>query len=366
MAVNNISSFLDDSFVQTEPHQLALRAEQSFKGVDTGGLGFVISQQEESEALLSEPNCIEVLWPFLNGEDLLADPTQLASRRIINFSNMSQSQASNYSPLLKLVFERVYPYRNTVKRKVRRDRWWLYNESCPKLYSSIAHLERVLVNVAHSKHICFTFVPSRQVFSNGINVFGTDSYAWFALLQSTIHDFWARYYGSSLETRNRYNPTNCFETYPFPSAVVTLANIGEQYYEYRKSTMVQCLEGLTVTYNRFHDPGPVSTQVQRLRELHVEMDQAVSAAYGWADLSLDHGFHETKQGIRFTISEAARREVLARLLKLNHERYAEEVAQGLHDKKRGAGSVGRGAKKTGTRGRKGKGSSEPSLFGEAE
>ena len=28
---------------------------------------------------------------------------------------------------------------------------------------------------------------------------------------------------------------------------------------------------------------------------------------------------------------------LARLLKLNHERYAEEVKQGLHDKKKGRG-----------------------------
>lgn len=69
-----------------------------------------------------------------------------------------------------------------------------------------------------------------------------------------------------------------------------------------------------------------------LRELHREMDEAVAQAYGWDDLDLEHGFHETKQGLRFTISEAARREVLGRLLKLNHERYAEEVAQGLHEK----------------------------------
>ena len=68
------------------------------------------------------------------------------------------------------------------------------------------------------------------------------------------------------------------------------------------------------------------------------MDNAVAAAYGWTDLDLGHGFHETKQGLRFTISEPARREVLQRLLKLNHERYAEEVKQGLHGKK--------GAKKT--------------------
>ena len=79
------------------------------------------------------------------------------------------------------------------------------------------------------------------------------------------------------------------------------------------------------------------------------MDNAVAAAYGWTDLDLGHGFHETKQGVRFTISEPARREVLARLLKLNHERYAEEVKQGLHDKTGGgkkSTSKKKAAKKT--------------------
>jgi hypothetical protein len=75
------------------------------------------------------------------------------------------------------------------------------------------------------------------------------------------------------------------------------------------------------------------------------LDKAVAAAYGWDDLDLGHGFHETKQGLRFTISEPARREVLQRLLKLNHQRYEEEVKQGLHSKKRGAGTGKRGAGK---------------------
>src|SRR2546429_258421 len=69
------------------------------------------------------------------------------------------------------------------------------------------------------------------------------------------------------------------------------------------------------------------------------MDEAVARAYGWDDLDLGHGFHETKQGLRYTISEEAKREVLGRLLKLNHERYAEDVAMGLHEKgaKKGKG-----------------------------
>jgi hypothetical protein len=98
-------------------------------------------------------------------------------------------------------------------------------------------------------------------------------------------------------------------------------------------------EGLTKTYNRFHDPHERAEDIAALRELHAEMDRAVALAYGWGDLDLGHGFHQTKQGTRYTISEAARQEALARLLALNHQRYAEEETLGLHDK-RGKGKKG--------------------------
>ena len=130
----------------------------------------------------------------------------------------------------------------------------------------------------------------------------------------------------------RYTPTDCFETFPFPENLDGLEAIGKEYHEYRRQIMLERQEGLTKTYNRFHSQTEDAADIARLRELHVEMDLAVRDAYGWGDLALEHGFHLTKQGLRYTISEAARREVLDRLLLLNHQRYAEEVAQGLHDK----------------------------------
>ena len=159
-----------------------------------------------------------------------------------------------------------------------------------------------------------------------------------------------------------YTPSDCFETFPFPSMDRRPRRIGQTYHDHRRRIMLSRQEGLTKTYNRFHDPDETAADIQKLRDLHVEMDNAVAAAYGWTDLDLGHGFHETKQGIRFTISESARREVLARLLKLNHERYAEEVKQGLHDKKGKAKPASSG------RGRKSKAStSTPSLkFGDDE
>ena len=115
-------------------------------------------------------------------------------------------------------------------------------------------------------------------------------------------------------------------------------------------------EGLTKTYNRFHNHQETAEDIVQLRVLHKEMDEAVAKAYGWDDLELGHGFHETKQGMRYTISEEARREVLGRLLKLNHERYAEEVAQGLHEK-----GAKKGKGKQATKGSKGRKRADESL-----
>jgi hypothetical protein len=110
-------------------------------------------------------------------------------------------------------------------------------------------------------------------------------------------------------------------------------------------------EGLTKTYNRFHDPQEMAEDIVQLRALHKEMDEAVARAYGWDDLDLGHGFHETRQGVRYTLCEEARREVLGRLLRLNHERYAEEVAMGLHEK----GAKGKSRKGVKSRRENGKG-----------
>ncbi len=147
----------------------------------------------------------------------------------------------------------------------------------------------------------------------------------------------------SMRNDVRYTPTDCFETFPFPESTTNLETIGETYYNHRQAIMQTRQEGLTKTYNRFHDPAETSADIIKLRQLRVEMDYAVAQAYGWEDLNLAHGFHKTKQGLRYTISEPIRREILDRLLQLNFDRYAEEVAQGLHDKKK----KGKGKRKKG-------------------
>jgi hypothetical protein len=248
------------------------------------------------------------------------------------------------------VVERVKPYREQLGAKADASAkgyakwWWQYGRKGLDLYKTIRPMRRVLVRAQVSRTHAPVFYPTDIVFSVMTIVFAFDSEEVFAVIQSNLHECWVGEYSSSLRTDQRYAPTDCFETFPFPLVCSTrkLDSIGEAYHEFRRSTMLARTEGLTVIYNHFHDRDEASEDIQRLRDLHVEMDGGVATAYGWDDLKLGHDFHRTRQGLRFTISESARREVLARLLKLNHERYAEEVAQGLHDKKRGKGRRGQG------------------------
>jgi hypothetical protein len=200
----------------------------------------------------------------------------------------------------------------------------------------------------------FAFKPTNIVFTHAVGVFAYEDAASFAVLQSILHTDWARRFGSSLKGDLRYTPSDVFETFPFPTSAAAsrrvLEETGETYHEHRRQIMLARQEGLTATYNRFHNPDEHAADIARLRELHVAMDQAVAAAYGWDDLPLGHGFHETAQGLRFTIDETARREVLGRLLALNHQRYAEEAAMGLQEKagttKARSGAKSRSAKNT--------------------
>jgi hypothetical protein len=96
-------------------------------------------------------------------------------------------------------------------------------------------------------------------------------------------------------------------------------------------------EGLTKTYNRFHDPNETAEDIQRLRELHASVDQAVLEVYGWHDLAAHAGpifLDETNEDDhtyqdRLFWPSNFRDEVLARLLPLNAERAAAERAAGV-------------------------------------
>lgn len=343
---NTPVSFISDALsagevdAQSQPFILLQNKGIAFRGAMPYGEGFFL-QPSEAEPLLAEhPGYDRVLMPYLIGDDLNSDPEQRPSRYIVNFRDwplnrsdgVSIEAAEDYPELLKIVEERVKPQRlalpeNNSTAKHRRKYWWQFSNRADDLLRAIDGKSRVLAISRTTAHLAFAFVPTDMVLSERLVAIADVDYSTYCIIQSSIHEAWAFRPGTMTQgTTRTYFVAEAFETYPFPGSLSALEAIGNRYDLHRSAVMRACQEGLTKTYNRFHNLSETAAAIAQLRQLHIEMDQAVAAAYGWQDLDLGHGFHETKQGIRFTISEAARREVLDRLLALNHQRHAEEVA----------------------------------------
>ena len=231
-----------------------------------------------------------------------------------------------------------------------RNHWWQHAERRRELYAAIAGLDRVLVTGAAAvMHHMISIVPSNQVFSHKLIVFPFEKMAPFAVLQSRIHEVWSAFLGTTFGSVDAltYNPTKVFHTFPVPLNWETspaLRVSGQEYHDLRATLMVDRNEGITKTYNRFHDIYETDPRIEKLRELHAAMDRAVLDAYGWTDIPTDCEFlldyeidddtwGHKKKPYRYRWPDTVRDEVLARLLALNTDRAAAEER---------AGSIGRG------------------------
>ena len=344
--VSMINTYFEDSASVAEPIPLTTNANRMYQGSIFLGDGFLLSNEEAARIISADPRNRDVIYPAPRGkEDVNNAPDQKPGRCIINFHDWDQVRASQYPAPFDIVQRLVKPERQSCKRAVRRERWWQYAERAAGLYKAIRHLQRCFISARTTKYLSFSAAPNNYVFTDALYVFTTDRWDLYAVVQLTLHDGWARKHSGALETRLRYSPSNCFDTFAFPGnlwhdASAELAAIGERYHEHRRQLMLKLWLGLTDIYNLFHDrdlspalvakdskkPADIAEQgyqgLLELRRLHVALDLAVRDAYGWHDLELGHDFVEVEtlpedDRVRYTISPAARKEVLTRLLQEN-------------------------------------------------
>jgi hypothetical protein len=278
------------------------------------------------------------------------------------------------------------------------ENFWLYESRRPNLYLKISKLKQHFrISTGGTKYVVFAPNDEEIIFANTVAIIAKENFSDFTILSSSFFDHWAWKYctvkgGATL----RFAPTTGYETFPFPKETSLYTNVLEQtglnYHQFRREIMHKLQFGLTKTYNQFHNKeltlkvekaeskkfeneygketwnlynhldikkeGEIPYKdavplIFKLRELHKEMDEAVLEAYGWHQddpkwgkaIQLRHDFYEVdflpeNDRVRLTIHPEARKEVLKRLLQLNHERYAEEVAAGLHDMKKPAKKSG--------------------------
>lgn len=313
--------------ISGRPYPLAENENLAFIGSYVLGLGFTMAPSSAHELIERDPRNAEALNPYVIGKDLNQRPDCSASRWVINFHDWSLERSEAYPDLLDIVGRLVKPERDKKKRVVHKRNWWLYADYRVGLHDAIADLDHVLAMTLHGDTAMPVSTLSGAVYSHGTVVFALATGPDLAVLSSAVHFVWLLRYTGSLGHTIRYAPSNVFSTLPRPRPTENLARLGKRLDAQRRGLMLGRSWGLTTTYNHVHDPADHDPAIVALRELHAEVDHAVMEAYGWSDLDLGIGHHKTKIGTRWTVSPAARFELLDRLLEENHRRHALESGE---------------------------------------
>jgi methylase of polypeptide subunit release factors len=375
--VANIGAGLcDESEDNLQPKELLNVPLKSFTGSKIYGDGFVLTPTEAAELFSQDDRNREVIFPYLTGDDINSMRGQEVERYVIDFRDMPLTKAQAYTEPFNIVEQKVKPYRDELEDgNPAKKRWWQYERRRPELYEEITRFETVFVMAQTSKTFACLRFSTDWVFSVKCVVFATNSLNDYAILQSVFHESWSWRWGTPMGGgRLQYALKKCAHSFPFPKIIdASLEALALTLENHRSDLTIRLWLGLTDIYNLFHAPDlearlatlyrrrsasrtdwrsevPVEhsatagslTQEQardailQLRTLHRELDQAVLTAYGWHQdssdgpvITLGHDFQQVEtlpenDRTRYTITPQARKDLLTRLLKLNHQRAAEE------------------------------------------
>jgi hypothetical protein len=373
-----ISSFLLDEDSAANPKSLSESAARGSVGAFLRGDGFMLPNQAADAMVASDKVNKAVLRRIINAHELNNEPANAPQRSVVDFADLSEREAAAYllpwkhvEAHVKAIRQALDPSKPANTSHIRH--WWRFAASKREFFDRIrAHAAHVFAVARHTKFLAPIAADPDYCFSDALFVLGTDRWDIYANVQAGLHEAWARKYSGALKQDLRYSPSDCFDTFPFPNGLWQtpspgLAQIGERYHEHRRTLMLSLWLGLTDVYNLFHSrevdgdlakhvasrakkdprgelipeehragalaftPEQGLADILELRRLHVELDTAVRDAYGWQDLPLEHDFYEVEtlpenDRVRYTISPAARKELLKRLLAENHRRAAAESA----------------------------------------
>ena len=401
--VERISAYLFPGKVDASPKSL-LSSPYFSKGSQIYGQGFLFDDTDEAanpislmlDVLANESLAKARILPFVGGEELNEQPIIKPYRYAIYLSDIqTEEELAAFPRLSAIVRQKVKPERDELGSNPNntplKKRWWAYQAHRPELYKRLANRRLVLAHPEVGPYLGFQLLPTGWIYNKTMILFELEAFSAFAVVQSRMHEVWARTFGSSLKDDLRYTSSDCFETFPFPAGFeknAAMETAGRAYYEFRAVLMQDLWLGLTEIYNLFHSPddemqtrlealyrkraasewrtaeavpadrSPLTlfatplvalAAVQRLRALHTAMDIAVLTAYGWTDLLpkcvceflLDYeddtsessaeesGSHKRKKPWRYRWPDETRDALLARLLKLNAERAEEERLAGV-------------------------------------
>jgi hypothetical protein len=314
-----------------------------FQGQIPGHEAFVLEQNDAYAIINKDSSSQRVIFPFLIGRDLIAEPGSKPSRYVIDLNPLDIIEVQQFKLVYAHIRTHVLPVREAkAQQEAARNRqalaanpfanvnrhhegflrqWWKHAWGRPDMLARISNLKRYIACSEVTKRPIFEFVPYSIRPDHTLIVFTFDDDYSFGILQSSVHWQWFTAKGSTLTERFRYTPHSVFDTFPWPqqptaAQVKAVAEAGRALHEYRRAAMAKN-ERLTLRdlYRSLETPGK-----NPLKELHAALDAAVLAAYGFAEP------HPPAPSPRRGEGEQ-RSDVLAQLLDLN-QRVAAKLAAG--------------------------------------
>ncbi len=341
--------------------ELIANEELCNRGFCLFGSGFIVDKEEAAKLLKSSRiSAKSIIHDYWNGRDLTSSPRNL---KVIDAYGLSAEElALEHPAIYQHILTTVKPERDNNKRESRKKFWWIFGEPNKKLREQLACLPRYITTVETSKHRFFTFLDQSILPDNKLINIAINDASLLAVLSSSIHVSWALSIGSQLGQTPVYVKTTCFETFPFPDLddkpelKQRLRDLGERLDSHRKSRQAEhpdltltgmynvleklrAEEPLTDKERNIHDDGLVTL----LKQIHDEIDEAVFEAYGWQDILIAQqvlpNLYDFETGTTALVDldpehfaahmrecrEYIEQEMLRRLVKLNHERAAEEA-----------------------------------------
>jgi methylase of polypeptide subunit release factors len=309
--------------VSGKPSRLASNIGQMQKGAFLLGSAFVLDRPERDSMVAANRANAQVIDPYLGGEDINSSAESAPSRFVINFENWPEVKAAAFKEPYRRIQQAVYPIRAKDKIASRRELWWQFAVRAAAIHELVEHAGAAICVTVVSKYGMPVRIQAGPVISSAVAICADASFGRLIEMSSVAHNAWAWEWGSTMKSDLRYNPSDVFDTFPFIGPDNDLEKLGREFDQARRGIMIRKGCGLTKLYNLVHDPSTQSSSdpdVTKMRSLHQNLDNVVLGKYGWGDIELKYDFHSYRNGIRWTVENSVRVEILERLLEENHRR----------------------------------------------
>lgn len=269
------------------------------QGQTHGHEGFLLAAEEARAMRAASSKNMEVIYPFLIGDDLLGEPGGRPSRWVIDFHPHDEAQARSYKVPFQRIKSMVLPDREEAAEKEEQRnadlpdgkkgnrhhenflrRWWLFSYPRPDLIERLNAVTRYIVCSQVTKRPIFEFVSPSIRPNAALIVFPLEDDYSFGILQSGMHWSWFKARCSTMKGDWRYTSNSVFDSFPWPQSpdakqVTAVAKAAVALRALRRDLAARDKLTLRAMYAALEDSGK-----HPLKDAHAALDAAVRAAYG--------------------------------------------------------------------------------------